>query len=217
MAKKIAIVEDEAELAALLDYNLTRGGYQAHVLTGNKGALKDLEACKPDLIVLDVMLPDDGWIRAMPPDPPVGGPGPHAGAFSDRPLRRSGPRAGAGNRRRRLHDQALQPARTGGAREGPPAPRRDATMAKPPPWRSDRSAWTAAPAACLLRGRELDLTSTEFNLLEFFLTHPGRAYSRDQLWRRSGASSALSLPARWMCTSGACASRSRSNRTTRAI
>ena len=62
MAKKIAIVEDEAELAALLDYNLTRGGYQAHVLTGNKGALKDLEACKPDLIVLDVMLPgDDGF------------------------------------------------------------------------------------------------------------------------------------------------------------
>jgi two-component system phosphate regulon response regulator PhoB len=30
-------------------------------------------------------------------------------------------------------------------------------------------------------GRELHLTSTEFNLLEFFLVHPGRAYSRDQL------------------------------------
>jgi two-component system phosphate regulon response regulator PhoB len=29
--------------------------------------------------------------------------------------------------------------------------------------------------------RELTLTSTEFNLLEFFLTHPGRAYSREQL------------------------------------
>jgi DNA-binding response OmpR family regulator len=41
----------------LLDYNLTRGGYQAYVLSGNKGALKDLEAWKPDLIVLDVMLP----------------------------------------------------------------------------------------------------------------------------------------------------------------
>jgi len=62
MAKKIAIVEDEAELAALLDYNLTRSGYQAFVLTGNRGALKDLESYKPDLIVLDVMLPgDDGF------------------------------------------------------------------------------------------------------------------------------------------------------------
>src|SRR5579862_5673964 len=62
MPKKIAIVEDEAELAALLDYNLTRSGYQACILTGNKGALKDLENWKPDLIVLDVMLPgDDGF------------------------------------------------------------------------------------------------------------------------------------------------------------
>jgi DNA-binding response OmpR family regulator len=32
-----------------------------------------------------------------------------------------------------------------------------------------------------LNDRELALTSTEFKLLEFFLTHPGRAYSRDQL------------------------------------
>ena len=32
-----------------------------------------------------------------------------------------------------------------------------------------------------LHNRELDLTSTEFKLLEFFLQHPGRAYSRDQL------------------------------------
>jgi len=32
-----------------------------------------------------------------------------------------------------------------------------------------------------LDGRELSLTSTEFNLLEFFLMHPGRAYSRSQL------------------------------------
>src|ERR1017187_3838528 len=62
MPKKIAIVEDEAELAALLEYNLTRSGYQAFVLSGNKGALKDLESAKPDLIVLDVMLPgDDGF------------------------------------------------------------------------------------------------------------------------------------------------------------
>jgi two-component system phosphate regulon response regulator PhoB len=29
--------------------------------------------------------------------------------------------------------------------------------------------------------REITLTSTEFNLLEYFLTHAGRAFSRDQL------------------------------------
>jgi len=32
-----------------------------------------------------------------------------------------------------------------------------------------------------LREQELTLTSTEFRLLEFFLMHPGRAYSREQL------------------------------------
>src|SRR5947207_14490826 len=62
MAKKIAIVEDEAELASLLEYNLTRQGYLAQILTGVKGTLKELENWKPDLILLDIMLPDtDGF------------------------------------------------------------------------------------------------------------------------------------------------------------
>src|SRR5262245_23631443 len=62
MAKRIAIVEDEAELASLIEFNLTRHGYQAQVLGGSKGTLKALEQAKPDLILLDVMLPDtDGF------------------------------------------------------------------------------------------------------------------------------------------------------------
>jgi two-component system phosphate regulon response regulator PhoB len=44
------------------------------------------------------------------------------------------------------------------------------------PFRLDRTA-----RRVFLQGAELELTSTEFNLMEFFLTHPGRAYSRDQL------------------------------------
>ena len=44
------------------------------------------------------------------------------------------------------------------------------------PFRLDRTA-----RRVFLAGQALTLTSTEFNLLEFFLTHPGRAYSRDQL------------------------------------
>ena len=44
------------------------------------------------------------------------------------------------------------------------------------PFRLDRTG-----RRVFLAGRELALTSTEFNLLEFFVTHPGRAYSRDQL------------------------------------
>src|SRR3984885_5300626 len=62
MPKRIAIVEDEAELASLIEYNLVRHGYESLILTGSKGTLKLLEQAKPGLIVLDVMLPDaDGF------------------------------------------------------------------------------------------------------------------------------------------------------------
>src|SRR5215471_13057530 len=62
MPKRIAIVEDEAELASLIEYNLTRQGYETHVLGGSSGTLKALEQARPDLIILDVMLPEsDGF------------------------------------------------------------------------------------------------------------------------------------------------------------
>jgi two-component system alkaline phosphatase synthesis response regulator PhoP len=62
MPKRIAIVEDEAELASLIDYNLKRHGYETQVLNGSQGTLKALEQQRPDLVVLDVMLPDmDGF------------------------------------------------------------------------------------------------------------------------------------------------------------
>src|SRR3954452_9513916 len=62
MPKRIAIVEDEPELAALIEFNLTRNGYQAQILPGAGGTLKSLEQSRPDLILLDVMLPEaDGF------------------------------------------------------------------------------------------------------------------------------------------------------------
>src|SRR5437016_6697591 len=62
MPKRIAIVEDESELASLIEYNLSRHGYEAQVLGGSTGTLRSLEQSRPDLILLDVMLPDvDGF------------------------------------------------------------------------------------------------------------------------------------------------------------
>src|SRR5258706_13084776 len=62
MPKKVAIIEDEVELAALLEYNLGRQGLLTRVISGCKGAVEQLETWKPDLIILDVMLPDgDGF------------------------------------------------------------------------------------------------------------------------------------------------------------
>src|SRR5450432_4057501 len=62
MAKRVAVVEDEVELAALVEYNLINSGFQARTMTGAKGTLARLEEWRPDLIVLDVMLPhEDGF------------------------------------------------------------------------------------------------------------------------------------------------------------
>src|SRR5690242_15867011 len=62
MSKKVAVVEDEAELASLIEYNLTRGGFQVQVLNGSDSTLRELEISQPDLIILDVMLPgQDGF------------------------------------------------------------------------------------------------------------------------------------------------------------
>jgi two-component system phosphate regulon response regulator PhoB len=53
----VLIVEDEADLAEVLRYNLTREGYACRVARGGDVALKEVEREAPDLILLDRMLP----------------------------------------------------------------------------------------------------------------------------------------------------------------
>lgn len=62
MAQKILIVEDEPALLETLNYNLVRQGYE--VLEANNGfqALEVARLARPDLILLDIMLPGiDGF------------------------------------------------------------------------------------------------------------------------------------------------------------
>lgn len=60
--KKILIVEDEMDLLNLIDFNLTRKGYKTAAALDGLDALKKAEEYRPDLIVLDLMLPEmDGW------------------------------------------------------------------------------------------------------------------------------------------------------------
>src|SRR5579862_4643163 len=170
MPKKIAIVEDEAELAALLNYNLTRSGYQACILTGNKGALKDLENWKPDLIVLDVMLPgDDGFelcrqIRQSPTLARI--PVLFLTARSDEVDRVLGLEIGGDDYMTKPFSPRELVARVK-AHLRRAEREEESSTAEVGPFKLDRSAHRV-----YLRDRELNLTSTEFNLLEFFMTHP---------------------------------------------
>lgn len=60
--KKVVCVEDEPEIIDLIKLILGRKGFD---LTGATGGLEGLEAIrriKPDLVLLDLMMPDmDGW------------------------------------------------------------------------------------------------------------------------------------------------------------
>ncbi len=180
MAKKVAIVEDEAELASLLDYNLARGGYQTCILTGNKGALKELENWKPDLIVLDVMLPGvDGFelCRQIRQSPALmRTPVLFLTARSDEVDRVLGLEIGGDDYMTKPFSPRELVARVKAHLRRSERDEGESAAVETGPFRLDRGAHRV-----FLNGAELNLTSTEYKLLEFFLTHAGRAYSRDQL------------------------------------
>ena len=58
MSKKhILIIEDEKDIAELLEYNLGVGGYYTYVANNGETGLKVARKQNPDLILLDLMLP----------------------------------------------------------------------------------------------------------------------------------------------------------------
>jgi two-component system phosphate regulon response regulator PhoB len=70
--KTVLVVDDERDLAELLSYNLRKSGYEVVIANSGRQALAAVEAAPPDLILLDVMLPElsgievAGRLRANP-------------------------------------------------------------------------------------------------------------------------------------------------------
>lgn len=62
MPESILIVEDEPALQDTLAYNLKKEGYTVEVVGDGRAALESARRLKPDLIILDIMLPEmDGF------------------------------------------------------------------------------------------------------------------------------------------------------------
>ncbi|MBP2024553.1 response regulator [Peptoniphilus stercorisuis] len=62
MFGKILVVDDEAAIAEIIQYNLTREGYEAKIAHDGKECLDIVEKEDFDLIILDVMMPKiDGF------------------------------------------------------------------------------------------------------------------------------------------------------------
>ena len=77
MAAKVLVVDDEPGIRRVLTGYLEAAGFEVHQAGTGEDAVAQVRRHEPDVVLLDVMLPDVG--RALTPD---GGPTPSSG-FKD--------------------------------------------------------------------------------------------------------------------------------------
>ncbi|TSA87920.1 response regulator transcription factor [Deinococcus detaillensis] len=178
MSALILIVEDEPHLAEVLEAYAKQEGFRSERAADGNAALTLYRAAKPDLVLLDIMLPGKNGLdvlrsirqdgatpvilvtaRAEESDHIVGL---ELGAddYVVKPFR---PREVMARVRAVLR-------RASAALESGDAPLRVG------PLEIDRRAVTAS-----VSGKELQLTPTEFRLLSHLAAAPGRAFSREEL------------------------------------
>lgn len=57
MASKVLIVDDEPNIVTSLEFLMRQHGYETRVARDGEEALAEVESFRPDLVLLDVMLP----------------------------------------------------------------------------------------------------------------------------------------------------------------
>ena len=175
--RKILLIEDDADLFSLLRYNLEKEGF---ALTGSqtgKGALDLCRQTRPDLILLDIMLPDSDGLdicKGIRRDPELAAtPVIFLSARASETDRIVGLEIGA-------NDYVVKPffVRELIARiklqfrnQAPPARVLEAGGIE----------LDVASRQARINGEALALTATEFRLLEFLMSRPGVVFSREQL------------------------------------
>lgn len=61
-ATKVLVVEDEADVAEMIRYNLGKEGYDVRLSGNGLDALRQAKDARPDVILLDIMVPQlNGW------------------------------------------------------------------------------------------------------------------------------------------------------------
>ena len=76
MAYKILVVDDEPTVVRLMEFILARQGHQMLIAVNGEEALEQIRAHKPDLVLLDIMMPRiDGYevARLLRADPETSG------------------------------------------------------------------------------------------------------------------------------------------------
>lgn len=175
----ILVVEDEAALLALLRYNLERQGFNVEEATDGQEALLRIAEAKPDLVLLDWMLPAMSGIEVCR-------------QIRRRPATRDLPVIMV---TARTEDQDAVRALDTGADDYIAKPFAvEALLARIRALLRRASNVSAKGSIAYLdlamdqdahrvtrNGRALHLGPTEYRLLEFFLSHPRRVFTREQL------------------------------------
>ena len=58
----VLIAEDDPDIAGLIRHYLEKAGYRADVVSSGRGAVDAVSARRPDLLILDLMLPEMGGL-----------------------------------------------------------------------------------------------------------------------------------------------------------
>ena len=175
--KKIVLIEDDSDLFALVKYNLEKEGFAMAGSQTGKGALELCRRERPDLIILDIMLPDSDGLeicKGLRNHSELGNvPIIFLTARVSETDRILGLELGA-------NDYIVKPffireliARIKNQFRTQSVPARTV--------RAGALELDRASCRVLLNGNEIALTATEFRLLEFLMSRPGVVYSREQL------------------------------------
>ena len=183
MNKMILIVDDEEDIVELLAYNLEREGYQIAKAYDGHQALKYIRENQPDLVILDLMLPGvNGFeicrlIRKKPET--EGMPIIMLTAKTDSVDKIMGLEIGADDYMTKPFNvrELLARVRSVLRRwEAPANPENSVDKISLPGLEVNFRTYEVTA-----EGEKIDLGPTELKLLQFFVMHPGRVYTREQL------------------------------------
>jgi DNA-binding response OmpR family regulator len=184
-APSVLVVDDEPTIGEVVSRYLRRAGYETRIARDGRQALNLVADRRPDLVVLDVMLPGADGLEVMRRLRTAGGSPPAVimlTAKGEETDRVAGLRLGADDYVVKPFSPAELLARIDSVlRRVEPAVEHAETI------HFDRLEIDPAARRVVVDGVEAQLTQREFDLLLFLARHPAQVFTRDQLmdcvWR----------------------------------
>jgi two-component system response regulator ResD len=180
--RTVLVVDDEPTIGEIVSRYLERAGYATTTAADGLEAVRLADEQRPDLVVLDLMLPQlDGLQVLRHLREGEDGPTPVIllTAKGEQEDKLAGLRNGADDYVVKPFSPSELVARVDAVLRRVNPPGADAE-----PLRFDGLEIDARARRVTLDGTEVQLSQREFDLLEFFASNPGRAFSRDQLLDR---------------------------------